>query len=458
MSQQGSSNSGGVTPQNQQQQQQPSSSASSTHATDPNIIAKHYKIDKKIGEGSFGIIFKGYDIRNHNLPVAIKFESRKSEAPQLKDEFKAYTILNTSVDSSLKNHEAQSQFLSLSGIPKLYYYGQEGYYNILIIQLLGPSLEDLFDWCGRRFSPKTVAQVAKQMICRIQFVHENNLIYRDIKPDNFLVGDNDNIIYLVDFGMIKQYRNPVTKAHIPYREKKSLSGTARYMSINTHLGREQSRRDDLESLGHVFLYFLKGELPWQGLKAPSNKLKYEKIGEKKRSTGIEDLCAGLPHQFANYLKYVRGLRFDETPDYRYLTDLMDEVLTDLGTTDDGNYDWMQLNNGKGWNWQTNKKTNLNGYGSNNAQNNQNQPQNQKYPKRHSRSHRPGSPGAGSQGRQQQLMSSNYVQYGASGNSRPSANPGAPGMNPVNDRGRINYEDEDDSASRGFFQRVFCCCL
>ncbi|KAF6007706.1 hypothetical protein HII13_004377 [Brettanomyces bruxellensis] len=332
-----------------------------------NIIAGHYQIAQKIGEGSFGIIFKGYDLLQDNQPVAIKFESRKSEAPQLKSEFVAYKILNNAIKYSQNEEASEQKFLSVKGIPKVYYFGQEGYYNILIIQLLGPSLEDLFEWCGRRFSIKTVAQCAKQMISRIQFVHENDLIYRDIKPDNFLVGATceDNTIYLVDFGMIKQYRNHITKQHIPYREHKSLSGTARYMSINTHLGREQSRRDDLESLGHVFIYFLKGQLPWQGLKAPTNKLKYEKIGRKKRLTSIQQLCDHLPRQFADYLSYVRNLKFEEEPDYKYLVSLMDSALESIGEKDDGVYDWMKLNNGKGWDWSKNKKINLNGYGSNN---------------------------------------------------------------------------------------------
>jgi casein kinase 1 len=199
----------------------------------------------------------------------------------------------------------------------VYYFGQEGLHNILVIDLLGPSLEDLFDHCNRRFSIKTVVMVAKQMVpsslrslpylsnieqlSRVQTIHEKNLIYRDIKPDNFLIGRPNskaaNVIHVIDFGMAKQYRDPKTKQHIPYRERKSLSGTARYMSINTHLGREQSRRDDLEALGHVFMYFLRGGLPWQGLKAATNKQKYEKIGEKKQTTAIKDLCDGFPGMF-----------------------------------------------------------------------------------------------------------------------------------------------------------------
>lgn len=234
----------------------------------------------------------------------------------------------------------------------MYYFGQEGLHNILVIDLLGPSLEDLFDHCGRRFSIKTVVMVAKQMLSRVQTIHEKNLIYRDIKPDNFLIGRpnsrTQNVIHVVDFGMAKQYRDPKTKQHIPYRERKSLSGTARYMSINTHLGREQSRRDDLEALGHVFMYFLRGGLPWQGLKAATNKQKYEKIGEKKQTTAIKDLCEGFPEEFNKYLSYVRNLGFEDTPDYDHLRDLFTKALQNTGEIEDGEYDWMKLNNGKGW--------------------------------------------------------------------------------------------------------------
>jgi casein kinase 1 len=234
----------------------------------------------------------------------------------------------------------------IAGIPNVYYFGQEGLHNILVIDLLGPSLEDLFDHCNRRFSIKTVVMVAKQMLSRVQTIHEKNLIYRDIKPDNFLIGrpgtKTSNVIHVVDFGMAKQYRDPKTKQHIPYRERKSLSGTARYMSINTHLGREQSRRDDLEALGHVFMYFLRGGLPWQGLKAATNKQKYEKIGEKKQTTPIKELCEGFPEQFNQYLTYVRNLGFEDTPDYDYLRELFTQALKDTGGVEDGEYDWMKV--------------------------------------------------------------------------------------------------------------------
>ncbi|EGD93835.1 casein kinase I homolog [Trichophyton mentagrophytes] len=299
-----------------------------------NVVGVHYRVGKKIGEGSFGVIFEGTNLLN-NQQVAIKFEPRKSDAPQLRDEYRTYKIL-----------------VGCPGIPNVYYFGQEGLHNILVIDLLGPSLEDLFDHCNRRFSIKTVVMVAKQMLSRVQTIHEKNLIYRDIKPDNFLIGRPNskasNVIHVVDFGMAKQYRDPKTKQHIPYRERKSLSGTARYMSINTHLGREQSRRDDLEALGHVFMYFLRGGLPWQGLKAATNKQKYEKIGEKKQTTVIKDLCEGFPEEFTKYLTYVRNLGFEDTPDYDYLRDLFTQALKNTGDVEDGEYDWMKLNGGKGW--------------------------------------------------------------------------------------------------------------
>ncbi|KAG5337204.1 hypothetical protein C0989_010334 [Termitomyces sp. Mn162] len=329
-----------------------SSSHPSQSATSNGIVGNHFRVGKKIGEGSFGVVFEGSKMLS-NTPVAIKFEPRKSDAPQLRDEFRSYRTLN-----------------GTPGVPQVHHFGQEGLHNVLVIDLLGPNLEDLFDMCGRKFTIKTVCMAAKQMITRVQAIHDKSLIYRDIKPDNFLIGvpgtKNANTIHIIDFGMAKHYRDPKTKVHIPYRERKSLSGTARYMSINTHLGREQSRRDDLESLGHVFMYFLRGGLPWQGLRAATNKQKYEKIGEKKQSTPINELCEGFPGQltqlihwcmshglvhaeeFAIYMNYVRKLGFEESPDYDFLRELFTKVLKTLGDTEDGVFDWMLLNGGKGW--------------------------------------------------------------------------------------------------------------
>lgn len=169
-------------------------------------------------------------------------------------------------------------------------------------------------------------------------IHNCGLIYRDIKPDNFLIG-KDNLIYVVDFGMAKSFRDPRTLQHIPYRERKSLSGTARYMSINTHLGREQSRRDDLEALGHVFMYFLRGSLPWQGLKAASNKEKYERIGLKKQDISIAELCNGLPEEFAQYLAYARNLKFETDPDYTMLRSLLERAMARFGQPQNFPFDW-----------------------------------------------------------------------------------------------------------------------
>ncbi|KAM3417409.1 hypothetical protein BST61_g5655 [Cercospora zeina] len=153
------------------------------------------------------------------------------------------------------------------------------------------------------------------------------------------IGKRGNQVNVIDFGLAKKYRDPKTHFHIPYRENKNLTGTARYASINTHLGVEQSRRDDIESLGYVFLYFCRGSLPWQGLKATTKKQKYDRIMEKKMTTPTEVLCRGFPNEFAIYLNYARSLRFDDKPDYSYLRKIFRDLFVREGFQYDYVFDW-----------------------------------------------------------------------------------------------------------------------
>ncbi|KAF8304844.1 putative casein kinase [Trypanosoma cruzi] len=259
--------------------------------------------------------------------VAIKLEQAKTRHPQLAFEARFYRILNAGG--------------GVVGIPNILFYGVEGEFNVMVMDLLGPSLEDLFSFCDRKLSLKTTLMLAEQMIARIEFVHSKSVIHRDMKPDNFLMGTGKkgHHVYVVDFGLAKKYRDPRTHQHIPYKEGKSLTGTARYCSINTHLGIEQSRRDDLEGIGYILMYFLRGSLPWQGLKAHTKQEKYSRISERKQTTPVETLCKGFPAEFAAYLNYTRSLRFEDKPDYSYLKRLFRELFIREGYHVDYVFDW-----------------------------------------------------------------------------------------------------------------------
>lgn len=277
-------------------------------------IASKYRLGRKIGSGSFGDIFLVTNIQTGEQ-LAAKMEKVNTNHPQLLYESRLYRL-----------------FQGEPGIPTIHWYGVEGNHNTLIMELLGQSLEDLLQFHNGRLSLHIVLLLAEQMITRIEFIHNKNFLHRDIKPDNFLMGlgNKANVVYVIDFGLAKRYRDSRTNIHIPYRDGKSMTGTARYASLNTSLGIEQSRRDDIEGLCNVFLYLLRGSLPWQGLPGTTKAEKYRNIMEKKMQTTVETLCANLPPEFVTFLNYSRQLRFEDKPDYNYLRRLMKDPFNRSG--------------------------------------------------------------------------------------------------------------------------------
>ncbi|KAL3319551.1 Casein kinase I isoform delta [Cichlidogyrus casuarinus] len=291
------------------------------------VIDGEWKLVSRIGGGSFGELFVANGKSSKEM-VAVKMELIKQNQNHLKSEYQLLKMLDNHV-----------------GIPKIYWYGKDAdkqLYNCLVMELLGPSIEELLVYCKGKFSLKTTLMVADQMLKRIKVLHDNCLIHRDIKPDNFVmgVGKKFNSVYVIDLGLSKFYMNPRTKQHEQFREFRSLTGTARYCSINTHSGYEQSRRDDLESLAYVWIYLMKGQLPWQGLIADGKREKFQKIFKTKVSISPEMLCNGLPSQFIKILEYTRKLSFEEEPKYKKIHDLIYEMLEKRNINYDFEYDWI----------------------------------------------------------------------------------------------------------------------
>ncbi|KCV71038.1 CK1/CK1/CK1-D protein kinase [Fonticula alba] len=295
---------------------------------DFRIAKGRFKLKRRIGSGAFGEVYLGIDQTNGS-EVAIKLEPISSEHPQLHYETRVYRLLSGS--NTFPN----------GGIPKVHWFGKEGEYYVMVMELLGPSLEALFDFCKRRFSVKTVLLLSDQLISRVEALHRADFIHRDIKPDNFLMGRRQtaNAVHLVDFGLAKRFRDPKTRTHAYYREGKSLTGTARYASINTHKGIEQSRRDDMEALGYIFMYFLRGSLPWQGQRHGTKAQKYEKIKHIKINCPPAQLCRSYPNEFLEYFNHVRGLRYNDKPDYVYLRNLFRNLFNARNFVYDYMFDW-----------------------------------------------------------------------------------------------------------------------
>jgi len=291
------------------------------------ILEKQYKILKKIGEGAFGKVYKGIHRRTNEV-VAIKIENKQSKTVnRLKHESLVYEYFNNSV-----------------GFPKVYNFIERDSDFIFIMEFLGPNLEELFKFCNRKFSLKTVLMVAIQVLNRIEKLHVNGFIHRDIKPDNFLIGvskKKKGRIFLIDLGLAKKYVTRNNK-HISYKDKKHFTGSYRYSSIRNHRGIEQSRRDDLESVGYMLLYFLTQKLPWQGLGGKDRTSKKKRIFTVKKTISLENLCHNVPEEFLLYMRHCRSLKFTDTPDYAYLKNLFINLFKSNKYKLDFMYDWNTI--------------------------------------------------------------------------------------------------------------------
>ncbi|KAI7951619.1 hypothetical protein MJO28_007303 [Puccinia striiformis f. sp. tritici] len=286
-----------------------------------------YRLGKKIGSGSFGDLYLAYDTQARE-EVAIKLEKIGEHHQYLRHELEVYRRFGDSFRS---------------GIPDIKWYGVLHGLNALVMELLGPSLEDLFNYCHRIFSLKTVLLIAVQVLCRLASLHTCGYVHRDVKPENFVIGrgQRKSQVYMIDFGLAKHYRDPATHEHYGFISgKEKMAGTIRYASLNNHRGLEQTRRDDLVALGYMLIYFLKGRLPWQGVMAKTTQHKHEEIHRLKQSIPVEALCQGLPVEFAIFLDYANGLRYDAKPDYPWLHTLFRNLYHRQSFTLDYRYDWV----------------------------------------------------------------------------------------------------------------------
>ena len=288
------------------------------------VFFNKYRLVEKLGEGTFGMIFK---CESTDGLCAFKFEKKR---------YGRRSLLKTESEVMIE--------LKGFGIPKIISYIENDDYNIMIMELLGKSLEVLAQqYADEKLSLKTCCMLGIEMLKILKKIHDNHFIHRDIKPDNFAIGYSDQSqLYLIDFGLAKQYRNAKTLQQKPMQKNKKLTGTARYASINALRGYDQSRRDDLESIGYVLAYLLRGNLPWQGIVVKTKEEKYAKILYRKQSITSEQLFFGFPNELCTYINYCKNLGYEEEPKYDYLTDLFKNIIQNqLHEEIDYKYDWLQ---------------------------------------------------------------------------------------------------------------------
>jgi len=265
-----------------------------------------FKVVRPLGSGSFGQVMEAIDTRT-GVRVAMKFEDKDAAFPQL-----------------LYEARIMEQLAHCRGIPELYWFKSFRDWNVLVMPLLGKSLEDDRQERGGVMPVEHVMQIARQGLDRLRMLHEMGWVYRDIKPENFLWHHchGKQTLFIIDFGLCKRVIYPGTSEHIKNQTGKGLTGTPRYASIHAHTGQEVTRRDDLASFMYMLIYLVRGGLPWQELPKPvSKENNYAKIAACKRSYRASVLCEGLPPCFLNTFRYARSLKFEDCPDYAYLESL-----------------------------------------------------------------------------------------------------------------------------------------
>jgi len=295
------------------------------------IFFSKYKVEKLINKSEFSCVYKGINIISKES-IAIKIENRSAMNNILESE--AYILF----------------MLKGIGIPNFISYGKNIKYNILVEELLGLSLNDIskLKKIKNRFPIKDICMIAIQGLDRLEFIHSKNIIHRDIKPHNFLIGRKDEkIIYLIDFGFAKKYKSSRTGKFIKFSNLRKLFGSMAFSSINANSGYEQSRRDDLESLGYMLIFLAKNNLPWMNIGIMKNKKEEaNEICKLKKRTEIENLCEGLPEEFRDYINYCRKLEFEQDPNYKYLRYLFSLVLTKNNQKNDLHFFWINKKNSK----------------------------------------------------------------------------------------------------------------
>ena len=282
--------------------------------------------NKKIGGGAFGKIYTCINNKTKEI-CACKIEKPDIENPQLNNEYRILSLL--------KNYDY---------FPKCYKYCNSQYGYILILERLGSNLGVIMSKLpNKKYSMKSALMIINQSLERLKLIHEKGIIHRDMKPENLCIGykGKEKNIYLIDFGLSKIINNDKKNQCflLNIKKEKIVIGTVRYISMNAHLGNEQYKKDDLESLAYMMIYFIKGELPWQNLKAKSRKEKYTKIYQKKKHTVNSELCNFLPDEIKTFLNYVLNLNQKQNPDYVKLTNLINNLMKKYGYTNDSQFEW-----------------------------------------------------------------------------------------------------------------------